>query len=59
MCVELSDIPSSKVNRLERSFMTVAWSNSTGEVYLVEVKEGNREKKKIFQVRENGYDERS
>ena len=46
MCVELSDIPSSKVNRLERSFMTVAWSNSTGEVYLVEVKEGNREKKK-------------
>ena len=45
MCVELSDIPSSKVNRLERSFMTVAWSNSTGEVYLVEVKEGNREEK--------------
>lgn len=47
MCVELSDIPSSKVNRLERSFMTVAWSNSTGEVYLVEVKEGNREEKNL------------
>ena len=30
MCVELSDIPFGKVNRLERSFVTVAWSNSTG-----------------------------
>ena len=58
MCVELSDIPSGKVNSLGRSFVTVVWSNSMGEVYLVEVKEGNRGIK-TFQVREKGCGERT